>query len=103
MKIEVLHVPDCPNVSVLTDRLDMLVSRRGDVVVEQRMIRDDFEAAVHRMTGSPTLLVDGADPFAKAGHSPNLSCRLYVDEAGRVSGAPSLTQLRTALANGADR
>lgn len=103
MKLEVLHVADCPHVAALTDRLDMLIPGRGDVVVEQQLIRDEVEAAVHGMTGSPTLLVDGADPFAEAGRTPSLSCRLYADEAGEVSGAPSLAQLRAVLANETDR
>jgi hypothetical protein len=103
MKLEVLHVPDCPNTAVLTDRLETLIIGRGDVVVEHRVIRDQPEAVARGMTGSPTLLVDGVDPFAAAGQSPSLSCRLYVDEAGAVSGAPSLVQLRSALAHGADR
>ena len=30
------------------------------------------------MTGSPTLLVDGADPFARPGQPPSISCRLYL-------------------------
>jgi hypothetical protein len=42
------------------------------------------------MAGSPTLLIDGVDPFAMAGQAWNLSCRLYADEAGAASGAPSL-------------
>jgi hypothetical protein len=29
------------------------------------------------MTGSPTLLADGIDPFARPGRLPGISCRLY--------------------------
>ena len=49
------------------------------------------------MTGSPTLLADGADPFARPGQLPSVSCRLYPDENGRQSPAPSSGQLRDAL------
>jgi hypothetical protein len=49
------------------------------------------------MTGSPTLLVDGVDPFAVPGAAANLTCRLYRDETGDASGAPSVAQLRHAL------
>jgi hypothetical protein len=103
MKLEVLHVPDCPNTAALTERLDALIVGRGDVVVEDRVIRDETEAAVRGMAGSPTLLVDGVDPFAVAGQPPSVSCRLYVDEAGTVSGAPTLAQLRAALGKRRDR
>ena len=34
------------------------------------------------MAGSPTILTDGTDPFARPGQQPSLSCRLYRDEQG---------------------
>jgi len=49
------------------------------------------------MTGSPTLLADGADPFARPGLLPSLSCRLYLDEQGRPGPAPSPGQIRAGL------
>jgi Alkylmercury lyase len=49
------------------------------------------------MHGSPTLLIDGVDPFAEAGQAPSMSCRLYRDENGQLSGAPSIGQLRQAI------
>jgi len=100
MKLEILHVPDCPNVALLTALLKEALAGRRDIVIDQREIRDEAEAATRQMAGSPTLLIDGADPFAVAGQSPSLSCRLYADEAGAVAGAPSLAQLRTVLAQG---
>lgn len=103
MRLEILHVPDCPNVAVLNARLDEALVSRRDVVIEEHEVRDQAEAAARQMMGSPTLLIDGTDPFAAGGQSPSLSCRLYVDDAGAVSGTPSLSQLRTALATGAGR
>lgn len=101
MKLQLLHVPDCPNTSVLRDRLQRLLAGRGDIVVEEQVIRGTREAAARGMNGSPTLLVDGVDPFAASGLAPSMSCRLYIDEAGTVSGAPSLAQLRSVLTSGA--
>ena len=37
---------------------------REGVVIEEHEVRDPGEATARRMTGSPTLLVDGTDPFA---------------------------------------
>jgi len=98
MRLQVLHVPDCPNTGVLTARLDGLLTGRGDVVVEYEVIRDEREAAARGMTGSPTLLIDGTDPFG-AGRAPSMSCRVYFDESGAVAGAPSEAELREALAS----
>jgi Alkylmercury lyase len=61
------------------------------------VISDDGEAARLGLHGSPTLLIDGVDPFAEPGQPPTLSCRLYRDERGELSGAPSVGQLREAI------
>ena len=51
------------------------------------------------MNGSPTLLIDGIDPFASADQCAcGVSCRLYRDQEGRIAPAPSVDQLRDALA-----
>lgn len=39
----------------------------------------------------------GADPFARPGQLPAVSCRLYRDEGGRRVPAPSAAQLRDVL------
>jgi hypothetical protein len=49
------------------------------------------------LQGSPTLLINGVDPFAAPGQAPGLACRLYRDAAGRVAGAPPVQALRRAL------
>lgn len=50
------------------------------------------------MTGSPTILAEGADLFARPGQQqPSLSCRLYRDEHGQLGPAPTTAQLREAL------
>jgi hypothetical protein len=92
MRLEVLHVPDCPNLEPLLERLAQVT----DLPVVTRVIETDADAARFAMAGSPTLLVDGVDPFA-AGGECGVSCRLYRDDAGRVVSTPSVEQLRGAL------
>jgi hypothetical protein len=98
MRIEVLTVPDCPNGPAARQRLDEAVAGRNDVTVEHRVISTRAEAAHRGMHGSPTVLIDGRDPFAAPGTAASLSCRLYRDGTGRVQGAPSAAQLSAALA-----
>jgi len=98
MRIQVLHVSDCPGAAVLTERLSSLLAGRPDVHLDRQVVTDDAQAVALGMSGSPTLLVDGVDPFAEPGRSPSMSCRLYRDADGRVSGSPSAAQLRRALA-----
>jgi hypothetical protein len=97
MQLTVLAVAGCPNAPVLGDRLTAVLHGRAGVLVSQQVISDEGEAARWGMHGSPTLLIDGVDPFAEPGQPPSMSCRLYRDENGQLSGAPSVSQLRQAI------
>jgi hypothetical protein len=99
MRLRVLHVADCPGTAVLLERLALVLAARPDISVERQLIGDERDARVFGMTGSPTLLVDGVDPFA-VGAEPSLACRLYTDERGAVSGSPSVAALRAVLQAG---
>ena len=97
MQLTVLAVLDCPNAPLLGDRLAAVLDGRAGVSVSQQVISDEGEAARWGMHGSPTLLIHGVDPFAEPGQPPSLSCRLYRDENGQLSGSPSVGQLRQAI------
>jgi len=79
----------------LASRLDGLLAGRPRVT--RRVVTSQADAERLGMTGSPTLLADGADPFARPGLLPSLSCRLYLDEQGRPGPAPSPGQIRAGL------
>ena len=98
MRVRVLHVLDCLGAASLRMRLAEVLADRADVSVDEQLVEDADAAATMGMRGSPTLLIDGVDPFAGAGNPPSLSCRLYLDESGRLSGVPSVAQLRAVLA-----
>ena len=101
MQLMVLAVPDCPNVMLLEERLAQVLEGRRHVMVSRHVIADQEEAARRGMHGSPTILVDGMDPFAEPGQAASVSCRLYRDSDGQVGGAPSVSQLRQAIAEAA--
>jgi hypothetical protein len=46
-------------------------------------------------TGSPTLLIEGTDPFARPGAPVALACRTYPTPSG-LAGAPTIEQLSAA-------
>ncbi|MEV3989874.1 organomercurial lyase [Streptomyces sp. NPDC049837] len=95
MALTVLMVPGCPKADVLRERLaEAMAGQDDDVRVEWREVRDEAEAVRLGMHGSPTLLVNGADPFVREGEAPSLSCR--VDPGG--SAVPSVDRLRAVLA-----
>jgi hypothetical protein len=93
MTIEIVQVPGCAGADLLAARL----AEAGHPGVIRRVVTSQPDAERLGLTGSPTLLVDGADPFARLGQPPSVSCRLYLDEHGRRSPAPSAGQLRDAL------
>jgi hypothetical protein len=95
MTLEILQVPGCPGADLLAARLDGLLPGRARVI--RRVVASQAEAERLGMTGSPTLLADGADPFARPGLLPAVCCRLYRDEHGRQVPSPSAAQLRAAL------
>ncbi len=98
MRLEILQVPDCPNVGVLQERIRQATAGQVlDAEITHRVIDDPATASVAGMIGSPTLLIDGRDPFAIPGQVPSVSCRLYPSEAGGMDGAPSVSALRGAL------
>ncbi|WP_152365277.1 alkylmercury lyase [Microlunatus speluncae] len=96
MQLEILHVPDCPQVSPLLK----LLERVTHLPVTTTMI-DSIELAASRgMTGSPTLLVEDTDAFPPSEEdrrAGGLSCRLFRDHRGRTSPLPTVDQLRDAL------
>ncbi len=93
MEITLLHVADCPNLAVARDRVTEAAERAGVVVrFEERVVLDSSEAVELGFTGSPTVLIDGADPFATADSTPSVACRLYATDDG-VQGAPSVEDL----------
>ncbi len=101
MELTLLTVPDCPNAAAFEERLAAALASHPGVVLRHRVVTGEREAAEAGMHGSPTLLIDGTDPFAAPGQPPSLSCRLYRDAAGRAEAVPSVNELRRVLSSGA--
>lgn len=97
MELTLLTVPACPNAAVFEERLAAALADHPDTVVRHREVTDEREAVEAGMHGSPTLLVDGEDPFAAPGQPPSLSCRLYQDATGHADAAPPVDALRQVL------
>ncbi|CAN7247213.1 DF family (seleno)protein [Knoellia sp. LjRoot47] len=99
MKIELLFFDGCPNSAVAEERL--LTALRGaglgHVDIERIKVTDPEHAERLGFTGSPTVRVNGRDPFATGDEKVGFACRVYTGPDG-LSGAPSLEQFRKALA-----
>lgn len=97
MRLQILHVPDCPGSEALKGVLAPLLAARPDIQVTRQVVTTEDEAGQLGMTGSPTILADGRDLFPSPGQQPSLSCRLYPGEHGQLAPAPTAAQLREAL------
>lgn len=64
-----LHFDGCPNWQTMADRLDILADELG-LEVTGRAVTTPVEAEAVGFLGSPSLLVDGRDPFADSSTYP---------------------------------
>jgi hypothetical protein len=100
MEVKLLWWDGCPSTDRALDELRQALSDVGlsEVEVRMREIRSDDEAEEARFAGSPTILIDGADPVPIGADEPiGLSCRVYRRRDGRIAPTPDPDDLREAL------
>lgn len=90
-----LYFDDCPNWRDAAALIDRLASEYDDVVVTRTVVDTADEAVRLGFVGSPTILIDGVDPWADGGATPGLSCRLFATGDGSM-GLPTWEQLERA-------
>ena len=98
MQVTIQYFDGDPNWPAARDRVrDVLDGQgHGDVEIELHRIATAAEAHEFRFRGSPTILVDGVDPFDSEESGYGLMSRIYRTETG-IDLAPSALQLREAL------
>ena len=94
-RLEFLYSPECPHWSPAERRLSEVAARFG-LPVEHRLVTTEEEAERVSFRGSPTILIDGVDPFADDGQAIGLSCRMYRTSDG-LAGSPTPDQIAAAL------
>jgi hypothetical protein len=93
MRVQLLYFDECPNWEVADARLREALETLGFPVEVEKVLVTTPEQAEHwSFRGSPSVLVDGEDPFAQPGAPVGLSCRLYRTPEG-VGGSPTVDQL----------
>jgi glutaredoxin len=97
MNVTLQHFEDCPHWRKADRLLNQALAEEGiDAEVTYQVINSNEEAVEHGFKGSPTILIDGVDPFFKSDAPVGLGCRIYMTEDG-PTGSPSLGQIRRAL------
>jgi len=95
VRVELQYFEGCPNWKIADRHLRTLAIELG-FVLGHRLVESPEEAEAAHFLGSPTILVDGRDPFARQDQPVGLSCRVYVTPQG-PAGSPTIDQLRRAL------
>ena len=97
VKITIQYFTGCPNWRLAEQRVRQAMADVGLTgVLDLVAVETPEEAERLGFRGSPTVLIDGCDPFAEEGAPVGLACRLYRTEQG-AQGAPTIAQLREVL------
>lgn len=94
-----LYFDDCPNWTTTAEHLEGLAEERPDLTFSRQLVESPEAAEQVGFHGSPSIQVNGVDPFADADAPVGLSCRVYQTPDG-PAGSPTLEQLREALHDG---
>ena len=96
--VMIRYFDGCPNWHEAEALLNEALAIVGleDVKVERHQVETVNDAVRAGFIGSPTILIDGMDPFAVDGAQPGLACRVYSTPVG-LRGSPTLEQLLTVL------
>jgi hypothetical protein len=99
MKITIQYFDGCPHWKLADERVHRVLGglSRADVKLEYQLIDSPEAAEQAGFRGSPTILIDGRDPFATGDEPVGMSCRVYRTDDG-AQGAPTEAQLRRLLA-----
>lgn len=98
MHVTVMYFDGCPSWRTAVERVHVAAGQAGvrvQVATQAVETREDAERL--GFTGSPTILIDGRDPFSRPGLVPALACRVY-STSGGLAGSPTVDQLVEALA-----
>lgn len=91
--VTVLYFDGCPSWQTALERVHSAAGQAGlRVRVATKAVETLDDAERLGFTGSPTILVNGRDPFARPAAVPALACRVYATPDG-LAGSPTVEQL----------
>ncbi|MBT8200443.1 MAG: thioredoxin family protein [Acidimicrobiia bacterium] len=97
MNVIIQHFNGCPNWLEAVENVEQAIERGGlESEVQLQLITSPEQAEALGFRGSPTILIDGRDPFADSNAPVGLSCRIYQTPQG-PAGSPTVGQLTAVL------
>ena len=98
MKVTIQYFDGCPHWKLADQRVRRVLEgmSAGDVTLDYELIDSPETAERVGFHGSPTILVDGRDPFVTGIEQVAMSCRVFRTEDG-IQGAPTEAEIRKLL------
>ncbi|MDO8732851.1 MAG: thioredoxin family protein [Actinomycetota bacterium] len=98
MEVVLQYFDGCPNWVEADKLLREALAQVGSsgIIVKHQKVETFDQAVAAGFIGSPTILIDGRDPFAVVGAQAGMACRVYSTPEG-LSGSPTLEQLVAVL------
>lgn len=102
MDIVVQYLDGCPNWELADERVRAALSQLGlkATDVAHEVVDTPEKAAAAGFRGSPTILVNGRDPFIVPASPVGLYCRLFTTPDG-LAGLPTMDQIVQAIESAA--
>lgn len=102
MDVELLVVPSCPNERPAHElTLRVLEELHLTAFVVTTIVETEQQAQERGFIGSPTILINGRDPFPQPDAPVGIACRVYRTRDG-MAGHPSTEALREAFQRAAE-
>ncbi len=97
LKVELLYFDGCPSYRMAERLLREALADEGLAEpIEMIRVAGDADAERLKFAGSPTIRLDGVDPFAPGTADYGMQCRVYLTPEG-LTGWPTKAMLRQAL------
>jgi hypothetical protein len=88
--VTVLYFAGCPTWQTALERVHMAADSAGiSVSVSVQKVATHQDAEQLGFTGSPTIWLDGTDPFARPDATPAMACLVYATEF-ELAGSPTV-------------
>jgi hypothetical protein len=98
MIVDLMYFESCPHWHETADHLEALRQVLRNFEVRLVEVTTPEMANEWRFHGSPSVAINGVDPFSDPAAPVGLTCRTYLTDQG-VAGSPTREQLSQALIN----
>jgi len=97
MNVQLLYFNDCPSYQMAEKLLREVLSAEGrSDPIEMIEIKDEADVRRWKFIGSPTIRIDGIDPFDQGTSNIGMECRVFNTPDG-LRGWPTKSMLVEAL------